>query len=351
MNIPDGRTVNFFTTRGMLSAPSALTVNGIATVTISSAQAGSAVINAVGIDQTESPSNQLNIKFRAVMPSAMLLQAMPTTLGVNAAGSTAQQSVITAIVQDVNGNLVEGREGPFFPYGYHWWHDFSCRCSHGRSWSSQHCIHRQRRTECPEWRHYRCHSHGAVTGQVSLTVAQQALFVTLGTGNLILTPSNTQFALPYSVLVTDANGNPVTNATVELTILPTQYSKGIYAQVCPPGAGWFQQVSVPLCDNEDINSNGILDRTPIDEDVNGNNKLDPGNVATGSVPGGRVTTDASGFAFFNVVYAREFATWVEVALKARATVAGSEGLSQAKFFLRGWRVTMRQTVLRHLPES
>src|SRR5206468_124841 len=59
---------------------------------------------------------------------------------------------------------------------------------------------------------------GAVTGQVRLTVAQQALFVILGTGNLILTPSNTQFAQPYSVLVTDANGNPIANATVELTI-------------------------------------------------------------------------------------------------------------------------------------
>jgi len=67
------------------------------------------------------------------------------------------------------------------------------------------------------------------------------------------------------------------------------------------------------------------------EDFNNNSRLDPGNVAT--VPP-TVTTDASGFALFDVVYAREF-TWVEVELEARTIVAGSEGSSQAIFFLRG----------------
>jgi hypothetical protein len=61
-------------------------------------------------------------------------------------------------------------------------------------------------------------------------------------------------------------------------------------------------------------------------------ELDPENPA--SVPG-RITTDATGFAFFNVVYAREFASWIEVDLRARATVTGSEGLSHAVFFLPG----------------
>ena len=329
--VPDGRTVNFSATRGMLSAPSALTVNGNATVTISSNEAGIAVISA---SAPGGPSSQVTIEFFATTPNAMVLQAFPTTLGINPGGSTAQQSVIAAIVQDVNGNLVKGQTvsftladitgGSIFPPS-------AVTDSFGRAST----VYTASAVPSAQNGVIITAVVGAVPPvQVRLTVAQQALFVILGTGNLILTPSNTQFAQPYSVLVTDVNGNPVTNATVELTILPTRYSKGIYTQDCPPGGGWRQLVAT-TCDNEDLNRNGILDLTPIDEDVNGNDKLDPGNVATVSVPGGRVTTDANGFAFFNVVYAREFATWVEVALQARATVAGSEGLSQAKFFLLG----------------
>jgi hypothetical protein len=67
------------------------------------------------------------------------------------------------------------------------------------------------------------------------------------------------------------------------------------------------------------------------EDRNNNGVLDPGNVA--EVPT-TVITDVNGFAFFDVLYAREF-TWVEVELEARTTVAGSEGSSKAIFFLPG----------------
>ena len=60
MPVPDSRCVNFFTTRGTLSAPSAMTVNGNAIVTISSDEAGSAVINA---NVAGGPSSQVSIEF------------------------------------------------------------------------------------------------------------------------------------------------------------------------------------------------------------------------------------------------------------------------------------------------
>ena len=69
------------------------------------------------------------------------------------------------------------------------------------------------------------------------------------------------------------------------------------------------------------------------EDRNNNGRLDPANVATVD-PGSSVVTNASGFAFFDVVYAREF-TWVEVTLRARTVVSGTEAASQATFFLAG----------------
>src|SRR4029450_4981218 len=116
--VPDGRTVNFFTTRGTLSAPSAMTGqdpneprrSGNATVTISSNQAGTAIINA---NVPGGPSSQVRIEFFATTPHSLVLQAFPTTLGVNATGSTAQQSIITAIVQDENGNLVKNQTVSF----------------------------------------------------------------------------------------------------------------------------------------------------------------------------------------------------------------------------------------------
>jgi hypothetical protein len=326
--VPDGRTVNFFTTRGTLSASSAITVNGdTAPVTISSTQAGTAIINA---NVTGGPSSQVRIEFFATTPHSLVLQAFPTTLGVNATGSTAQQSIITAIVQDENGNLVKNQTvsfaltditgGSIFPAS-------AVTDSFGRSST----VYTSGAVPSAQNGVIITATVGAAQPrQVMLTVAQQGLFVTLGTGNLILTPSDTQYALPYSVLVNDANGNPVANATVELTVLPTRYQKGIYMQNGPPCTRWVQLVS-STCPNEDVNHNGVLDTLPFNEDTNSNGELDPENVA--SVPG-RVVTDANGFAFFNVVYAREF-TWVEVDLRARATVTGSEGLSHAVFFLPG----------------
>jgi len=327
--VPNGRTVNFFTTRGTLSTPSAMTVNGNATVTISSNQAGSAVINA---NVTGGPSTQVKIEFFATTPSSLVLQAFPTTLGVNASGSTAQQSIITAIVQDVNGNLVKNQTvsfsltditgGSIFPAS-------AVTDSFGQAST----VYTSSAVPSAQNGVIITAAVGAVPPkQVMLTVAQQALFVTLGTGNLVLTSlSPILFELPYSVLVTDANSNPVANATVELSVLPTRYRKGIYVQNGPPCTAWIQSVS-STCNDEDLNHNGVLDTSPVNEDINGNSQLDPENAA--SVPG-RVVTDANGFATFNVVYARQFNTWLEVDLRARATVTGSEGLSHAVFFLPG----------------
>ncbi len=332
-----GRTINFFATRGTLSPPSAppTDANGNTTVTISSPQAGPAVINA---NVTGGPSSQVSIEFFATTPSALVLHAVPTTLGVNAPGSTTQQSVITATVQDMAGNLVKNRMvsfslrdtigGSVFPAS-------AVTDSFGRAStvytagavpSAKDGVVITAVVDCPL---LLPPLPPTCTATVQLTVAQQALFVTLGTGNLIQTPSNTQYAQPYSVIVTDANGNPVGNVPIELSVLPTQYQKGMY--ICT--GSWFKApTTISPCLNEDLNLNGVLDKIPLNEDLNGNDRLDPGNVAT-TVPG-RVVTNATGFAFFDVVYAREF-TWVEVALQARTTVVGSESLSRVVFFLPG----------------
>ena len=144
------------------------------------------------------------------------------------------------------------------------------------------------------------------------------------------------------MLVTDVNGNPVSGAAVELNLFPTRYEKGFYAQFFDESGGcvgWgkvrtvnsgnaFADDADQACDNEDGNRNGILDSG---EDVNNNGTLEPANIA--DIPG-TLTTDDTGFAIFDIIYAREF-TWVEVEIEARATVSGSEGFSTARFSLPG----------------
>jgi hypothetical protein len=349
-----GETINFFATRGTLSATNVVTdTNGNATVSISATNAGPAVITAVAA-APGGPSSQLEVAFIATQPRSLILQADPTTLGVNRGGPPDQQSLITAVVRDAANNLVQSQEIRFIvtedttgggispssaitdSFGR-----ASTVYTAGQTPSAQDGVVIEARVSGTT----NCNPEDAIpTGpcdQVTLTVAQQALFIRLGTGNTVATPDPTRYAQPYSVLVTDANSNPVAGATVELNAVPTRYQKGFYTLVFNATGGcigWGKSLTIsPMrggddvdqaCNNEDRNGNGILN---LGEDDNANGRLDPGNVAT--VPT-RVETDASGFALFDVIYAREL-TWVEIRLEARATVAGSEAATHAIYFLPG----------------
>jgi hypothetical protein len=161
-------------------------------------------------------------------------------------------------------------------------------------------------------------------------VAQQELFVKLGTGNEIAELGTTQYQQPWNVLVTDANGGPVANATVNLSILPTFYYKGFYVK---PLDEWVQTITAGPCLNEDTNRNGVLDPG---EDTNGNGVLDPGNVATFASTGAvssAVITGSNGFGLFDVIYAQQFANWVSVDLVGTAKVAGSESTTTEGYTL------------------
>jgi hypothetical protein len=349
----DGETINFFATRGMLSADSAVTdADGNASVTITSSNAGPAAITAVAA-KTGGPSSQIEIEFVATNPTSLILQARPTTLGINAPGTSDQQSTITAVVRDAIGNLVKNQEvsftlddvsgGSIFPA-------FAITDSFGRARtvytagaasSAQDGVLIDAKVAGTS----NCTPTDPIPSgpcdRVTLTVAQQELFIALGTGNLIEPLSSTQYAKPYSVLVTDANSNPVEGATVELNIYPTRYQKGFYVRAFDGETcvGWVKSLTVTpgsppsdnddqACNNEDVNRNGVLN---MGEDINNNGTLEPGNIAAAPT---NITTDATGFAFFDITYAREF-TWVEIELEARATVFGSESSSTARFFLPG----------------
>jgi hypothetical protein len=327
-----GEAITFSATRGDFvvtpSCPTTPTIcttdpNGDAFARISSNNAGPAVISTTA--GQSGPSNQISIEFVATMPTSLILHATLTSLAVN------QQSVITAVLRDDQNNLVKNQTVSFSLLDVSGG-QISTASAITDSFGRATTVYTAGAVPSANNGVIVTATVGPLMNTVTLTVAQQALFVVLGTANQVQDLSTTQYTLPYSVLVTDANGTPVANAAVALDILPTKYRKGICG------------TPTTTCANEDglfdpNLKNGIRDLNP-DEDVNGNNRLDPGNVV--AVPT-TVTTDATGFAFFDVVYAKEFGGdvagltigVVEVELRARTVVVGSEGLSRALFFLPG----------------
>ena len=96
-----GQTINFSTTRGALSAPSAVTDGtGTATVTVMSANAGPGTVTATNPAAT---STSVDVEFVATTSANIEVQANPFTV------APTEQSAITAVVSDAANNLVKNK--------------------------------------------------------------------------------------------------------------------------------------------------------------------------------------------------------------------------------------------------
>ncbi|MDM8552590.1 invasin domain 3-containing protein [Desulfobacterales bacterium HSG2] len=165
--------------------------------------------------------------------------------------------------------------------------------------------------------------------RVSIVIGGTAGSVLIGTSSKIVPVNNdTAYSLPMSVIVTDANGNPVPNAEVSLGVWPITYAKG-YWDNCIDGAGIcaYHSARIP---NEDVNRNLILDPG---EDKNGDGELTPFNTAAGNLPS-TVSTDETGMAEFDLVYLKRSAIWIEDEITASVMVSGTETRSTYTLWLR-----------------
>jgi hypothetical protein len=326
-----GQTVSFASTRGTLSAASAVTdASGNASVTVSSTTAGPAIIAASATGVTA----QVPVTFESTVPSAIAIQASPDTI------ATQEQSTITAIVRDAAGNLVNNQTV-----------DFKLTDVTGGSLSFATVV---TDTEGVAQTVYTASgtpstSNGvvvsatvqgtAITASTTLTVGGQTVFISLGTGNQIgENSSKTQFQMPWVVQAVDSSGNPVNNVAITFTIHSSSrpnwaYAKGTY-EVC--ASVWVQYNTTPgcpatppvTCDNEDVNLTGVYEAS---EDTNNNGKLDPGDVAVATP--GSVVTASDGSATFLVEYPEDHAQWVQATLTATATVQGTQSSTEATFVL------------------
>ena len=348
-----GKTVNFATTGGALTAGSVLTnASGEASVSVSSTFAGSANVSATiaGVGTITLP-----VSFVAVNPSKLVLQVSPSAIGANQAGSTTQQATVLARVTDAQGNPVANKVVNFArtadPSNGNLSAASATTDANGEA--SVKYISGSLATASNGVQLSATVAGTVVTGTAALTVSEKALFIALGTGNEITNLNTTTYRKEWTVYVTDANGVAVSGVNLTLRLLPMMYGKGSMSlttdalgATAPPWTvtnytGATSTTSnVPAgqrlwCASEDLaNFNGVLDLVP-DEDVNDSGALEPGNVIALAAGSGSVTTDTNGRATIYIDYAESYAPWVNVTLRATAVVSGTESVKEANFTVSG----------------
>ncbi|MDM8566971.1 Ig-like domain-containing protein [Candidatus Halobeggiatoa sp. HSG11] len=313
--------INLSATRGILSS-SSITMNQPdqpARFTINSNNAGPATIIVNGNRASPpGPTLQFEIKFIAEKAQFVNVQANPSVIGTNPVGTDNERSEILAVVRDPNNNLVADKQVNFLlndisggklTRGSAFTDDFGRATTEYIAGSSSSAANGVQITASVA-------DNSTISSSVNLTVAEKDLFVKLGSGNT-LEGDGIRYKVYHTVLVTDSNGTPVSDAEVILSIYPLTYTKQSF-EIVEESIIYGDSFS---CPNEDVNRNGILDLN-LNEDVNNNNQIDPGNVVT--VDKLKLITDSSGFADFNVVYAIQYARWVNVEITARTEVAGTE---------------------------
>ncbi|WP_342631837.1 Ig-like domain-containing protein [Marinobacter alkaliphilus] len=316
-----GQPVQFFSSRGSIIGASQVSTDGAgnASVTVESQTAGPAIIQAKATDPSTSLeiSTDKRFEFVATTPSALNIQADRTQLQAN------ESSRLTAVVRDNAGNLVKNQtvsfkilsdvsSGNLFPPAVttNSLGRASTTFTAGASPSGRDQVEIGAEV-------------GALNETFELTVSGGASRLTIGTGNEITEPDSDHYSKPWSVFVSDVNGQPVENAEVELAVIPVSFGKGEFIQVDTDGDGELDTWSpdrLITCPSEDINRNGILDATEVD--VNGNGKLDPTNEAVVTTADNQ--TDQDGAVHFDIKYPQSSCAWTEVLIEARTRVSGTE---------------------------
>ena len=206
-----------------MSANTAITdSNGEASVTITSNNAGLATVSATALDQVgKKISVEQQIEFVATNPTMMYLQASSYTVNKNG------QSTITAIVRDANKNLVKGKIVTFSLYD----------TTGGTLSIPQAVTDSLGRAQTV---YTASNSSSAKDGVVivanvlstsvqattNITVAGEALFISLGTGNTVNEPDASTYSVPYTILVTDAEGMGVNNLPLTVSVVSVEYAVG-----------------------------------------------------------------------------------------------------------------------------
>lgn len=305
-------------------------LNGTATVTLSSADAGRAIVTFTGTDGSVELNNQFEFEFIAENASSLIAQASPSSIGPNG-----QQSTISVVVKDANANLVKNKVIDFTLTDTNGGEIFPATAvtdSNGSASTvyTSNAVSSQDGVEIMG-----TVRDNGISDNVFLTVADREVFISLGTGNDIEETDVTTYNKQYAVFVTDIESTPVEGASLTVSAIPRTYYKGnwfpIYDEfgdfIVWEARGLFIDDIKHPCSNEDINLDGVLD---IGEDINGNGELTPGNVVAAL---GNVVTDENGGAIIDIRYPQSYGAWVDVDLIVSTRVNGTESSKKVTFTL------------------
>jgi adhesin/invasin len=286
---------------------------------ISADNAGTAVITVTASDASNAPVQQINMEFIATEVNAINVQAAKPVIGVNSSGSDTEQTEIVAIIRDAKNNLVKNKVINFTlsdNSGGRLSQTSVKTDSFGRASTTY--IAGQTSTAAEGAKITATVSDKpSIKDTTAVTVAKKAAFINVGSGNKLVDDAGIRYKLFYTVLVSDTNGTPVSNANVTLSVYTTTYYKGDLSDTSKK----------PLsCPNEDYDKTGIY---TVEKDVNHDGRLNPGSPVT--VDKLTLTTDSTGYADFNLIYAKQYAQWVDVSVMAKAVVSGTEAETTTYF--------------------
>jgi hypothetical protein len=299
------------------------------------------------LDQTNTPIKNVRVRFDDVTTGLPAVGASitsgNTSLYTDASGTVTTQYVAGQNPSPTNGVLVQ-----------------AC-------WSLTDFAATYQPSDCP--------ASNKVT--VTLTVAGQALAVSIGDDNLLSKGSGT-YIKRFAVTVADSAGRAVANAPVDISVDLTHFGKGNYAYpgvdasgnptqyfykdsagnivsseaVVPanvPAQAYPQLVGAPSprysitptdqrvwCANEDLNRNGNVDAGEnLDGSLDSNSQptLEPrkSDLIVSYDDPNVTTTNASGILVIKVEYSQRFATWLAYKVRVTASVSGSQGMAERLF--------------------
>jgi len=336
-----GKQVTFTTTRGILSANDGVTdANGQVTVSLTSTDAGKALITFVGSDTVAGDAieltNQLEFDFFAETAATIKAQASPNSIGPND-----QTSTISVVVKDDNGNLVKNKKIKFVLEDISGG-SISPATAVTNSSGSASTVYTSNSTSAKNAVSITAivEDSPGITDVANLTVSDRELFISLGTGNKVEELGTTDYIKEYSIFVTDSESNAVENVELTVSAIPQSYYKGFWMRTydgddfvswVAAGVGSNPKPTVWVaptkCSNEDLNLNGILDDG---EDFNGDGELTPKNIVAIT---GTFVTDTEGRSVIRVLYPQSYAHWLDARLIVSGKVTGSESSTQTIFTL------------------
>lgn len=332
-----GQNVTFSASRGVIAgnATVATDANGQASIDISANNAGISSITASASDGSGNVlvSALTQIEFIATTPHTLIADASPDIIGPDG-----QTSTISAVVRDVDGNLVKNSVVNFsvsdVSTGFV---SPSQATTDSKGIATTVFTSGSVSTQDAVVITAFVADDPAIDDEVVLTVGARAFDISLGTGNELEEATSTSYLKRFGVFVSDSAGQPVSGVNLTASVAPVKYVNGGEYRtgfwVFDDDASQWVAIVNQNCETEDVNDNGILDTTPRDEDTNEDGLLTPGLIGTIAFANGAAVTDENGYAELEYRYPRSYAIWYDAVISVFGQSTGSEASAKMRYTL------------------